>query len=406
MTHPLRSCTPLLLILATAAATSSCGDAPAAWAGTVDTLATGQVVVRNPRAPLWPEGHEWSLAEELRVGTVAGEGPELFGRITSLAVDPAGRIYVLEAQAQEIRVFGPDGAHVRTIGREGGGPGEFARALRIELGPDGNLWVADPQNNRVSVFDTAGTYLRAHSMAGGFTIIPWPGRFDRQGFYYYPVPLPAKNEFRLGLVRYDSALVPLDTLATPEDPVDRDYFELRQGDEGFARVGVPYTGGFRWQLSPAGTFWGFLTGPYRMFELAPNGDTLRTITREFTPLPVTDADMARAREDLEWFISEGGTVDWKMIPSHKPAMEYAFPDDQGHLWVWPVMPTGQEGRALDVFDAVGRYLGRVESPVPIARGPAPVVRNDVMYAVTRSELDVPFVVRLAIHRGEAVVADR
>ena len=110
MTRPLRSAVLIPPILALAGSTASCGDAPAAWAGTVDTPATGQVVVRNPRAPLWPDGHEWRLAEELRVGTVAGEGPELFGRITSLAVDPAGQIYVLEGQAQEIRVFGPDGA--------------------------------------------------------------------------------------------------------------------------------------------------------------------------------------------------------------------------------------------------------------------------------------------------------
>lgn len=396
---------PLLLLLAVAAA-ASCGEAATdGWAGTIDTLATGQVVVRNPSTPLWSDGEAWRLTEELRIGTVEEAGPELFGRITSLAVDGAGRVYVLEGQAQEVRVFAPNGAHVRTFGREGGGPGELARGLRIELGPDGNLWVADPQNNRASVFDTAGQYLRGPSMAGGFILLPWPGRFDRDGHYYWPVPLPSQTEFRMGLVRYDSALAPVDTLAVPDDPVQREYFELRQGDEGFARVGVPYTGGFRWALSPRGTFWGFLTGPYRMFELGQDGDTLRTITREHAPLPVTDADMSQAREDLEWFIQEGGQVDWSKIPSHKPAMEYAFFDDRDNVWVWPVMPSGEEGRALDVFDATGRYLGRIDSPVPIATRPAPVVRGGVMYAVTRSELDVPFVVRLRIERPAQMVGE-
>lgn len=394
-----------LLSIPILAAVAACGDAGSrGWAGTVDTLATGQVVVRNPATGLWPEGTGWRLAEELRIGTVDGDGPELFGRVTSLAVDGAGRVYVLEGQAQEIRVFDREGVHVRTIGREGGGPGELARGLRIELGPDRNLWVADPQNNRASVFDTAGRYLRGHSMAGGFTLLPWPGRFDREGHYYWPVPLRSQTEFRMGLVRYDSTLTPpltpLDTLAVPQDPTDREYFELRQGEDRFARVGVPYTGAFRWTLSPAGTFWGFLTGPYRMFELAPSGDTLRTITRDHTPLPVTDADLAEAREELEWFVQEGGQVDWSRIPSHKPAIEYAFLDDRGYLWVWPVMPSGREGLALDVFDPTGRYLGRVESPVPIATRPVPVVRDSMLYAVTRSELDVPFVVRLRIDRPD------
>lgn len=400
MTKPrIRIAAGLLSIPFLAVSIAACDDAATRdWAGTVDTLATGQVVVRNPPMGLWAEGEAWRLSEELRIGTVAGDGPELFGRITSLAVDGEGRVYVLEGQAQEIRVFDRDGVHVRTFGREGGGPGELARGLRIELGPDGNLWVADPQNNRASVFDTAGRYLRGHSMAGGFTLLPWPGRFDVEGHYYWPVPLPSQSEFRLGLVRYDRTMTPLDTLAVPEDPVEREYFELRQGENRFARVGVPYTGGFRWVLSPAGTFWGFLTGPYRMFELSPDGDTLRTITREHSPLPVTDADLARAREELGWFVQEGGQVDWSRIPSDKPAIEYAFLDDRGYLWVWPVMPFGREGLALDVFDPTGRYLGRIESPVPIATRPVPVVRGDAMYAVTESELDVPFVVRLRIQR--------
>lgn len=402
-----RFATPALSALAAAAVLSSAacgGPASATWAGTIDTLATGQLVVHNPATPLWdPESH-WQLAEELRIGTVAEEGPDLFGQITSLTVDAAGRIYVLEGQAQEVRVFGPDGRHLRTIGRKGAGPGEFARALRIEIGPDGNLWAADPQNNRVSVFDTTGRYLRGHTMAGGFTIIPWPGRFDRQGRYYYPLIEPAEdgNGIDLALIRYGATLAPADTLPTPEDPTDRQVFEVRRGDNvAVAIASVPFTPGFRWLLAPTGTFWGFLTGPYRMFELGQDGDTIRTITRDFDPLPVTDDDMAEARENLEWFLQEGGSVDWSRIPSHKPAIEYGFVDGDGYVWVWPVMPAGEEGTVLDVFDPVGRYLGRITPPVPIARRPAPVVRGDAMYAVTTSELDVPFVVRLRIQKPGA-----
>lgn len=379
----------------------ACGDAGSTdWAGSIDTLATGQLVVRNPKTPIWSEAEGWRLVPEVRIGTVDETGPELFGQITSLAVDGAGRIYVLEGQAQEIRVFDGDGTFVRTIGRKGGGPGEFARALRVELGPDGHLWVADPQNNRVSVFDTSGAYVRGISMPGGFTIIPWPGRFDRRGSYYYPIPLPSDREFRLGLTRYDSGMAVQDTLAVPDDPVDREFFELRS-EEGFARIGVPFTGGFDWLLSPEGTFWGLLTGRYSMFELSQAGDTLRTVTRAFDPLPVTEADMAEARENLTWFLEEGGTVDWAKIPDHKPAIEGAAFDDEGNVWVWPVMPNGEEGTRLDVFDAVGRYLGSIDSPVPIALRPRPVIRNGTMVAVTRTELDVPFVVRLRIDRGPA-----
>ncbi|NIP82581.1 MAG: 6-bladed beta-propeller, partial [Gemmatimonadetes bacterium] len=352
----------------------------------------------NPDTPLWTADGAWTLTDELRIGTVDGDGPELFGRIRSLAVDGGGRIYVLEAQAQEIRVFDGDGAHLRTIGREGGGPGEFARALHMEIGPDGDLWVVDPQNNRLSVFDTAGTYLEGHAMPGGFTLIPWPGGFDRHGRYHYPVPRRSEGEFRVGLARYDADLRVVDTLALPTDPVEREYFELRS-DQGFARASVPFAGSFQRRLSPDGTLWGMLTDEYRMFELSPTGDTLRTITRAYEPLPVTGEDVAAAREDLEWFTEQGGRVDLGRIPSHKPAVEDFVFDDQGNVWVWPVVEPALDGRELDVFDPVGRYLGRVTAPVPIARRPFPVIRDRMMVAVTRSELDVPYVVRLRIDKG-------
>src|SRR5690606_6414550 len=274
---------PLALAIAvlTAACGASDGGAAARWAGTVDTLPSGHIVVKNPDAPLWRPGEEWRVVEELRIGRADGNGPDLFGRISSLAVDPGGRIWVLEGQAQELRVFGPDGQYIRTVGRKGGGPGEFAQAVQVELGPDGNIWVMDPSNNRHSVFDTAGTYLEGKRALGGFVILPWPGGFDREGRYYSPVPMRGEG-FRWALVMHDAAYQPVDTLEPPRDPVEREDF---RSPDGRISARVPFSGGLVWQPSPAGTIWALVTDQYRLFELTPDGDTLRTITRRFTPLP-------------------------------------------------------------------------------------------------------------------------
>lgn len=384
---------PALAILALLTA-AACRPADPGWAGTVDTLPTGQVLVRNPATALWPAGAEWRVREELRIGTVEGDGPDLFGRVGGLAVDAAGRTYVLEMQAQEIRVFDSAGGHVRTIGRRGGGPGELNQAVFMQFGPDRNLWVVDPQNNRVSVFDTAGTYLQGHGMPGGFVIFPWPGGFDVQGRYYAPVPRPTTGEFRMALARFDAAMRPLDTVDVPTDPVRRERFELRRGNSGWSAT-VPFTPGFSWQLSPAGTFWGMFTGEYRLFELSPAGDTLRTITRAFEPLPVTDADMEAARARLAWFVREGGQVDWSKIPGTKPATVDFVVDAAGYAWVTPVT-ADDEGPVLDVFDPDGRYLGRVALPGRLFG--RPLVLGDRMYAVVQNELEVPFVVRWRIEK--------
>ncbi|MGH7502651.1 MAG: 6-bladed beta-propeller [Longimicrobiales bacterium] len=366
----------------------------ARWEGSVDTLASGQIVVHNTASPLWSAETAWQVVEELRIGSMEGSGPATFGSINTMDVDPAGRLWILDSQAQELRVFDTTGTHVRTIGRRGGGPGEFAQAVQVRMGPDGNVWVMDPQNNRISVFDTAGTYLEGKHAAGGFIIIPWPGGFDDGGRYYTPVPREGPD-FRMVLVRLDSALTPLDTLELPDDPITREYFELRS-DDGFIRAGIPYQGRLDWRLSPAGTILAMMTDEYRLFELDASGDTLRTITREFTPFPVTDADLEEAREDLKWFIDQGGQVDWSKLPDSKPAAETFYVDDEGNLWVRTVGTREDEGRRVDVFDREGRFLGTIALPFVVSRNPAPIFRDGLMYAVTQDELEVPYVIRARI----------
>jgi len=378
------------------AACSAEGSASATWTGTMDTLPSGQVVVHNTARAIWPAGSEWRAEEDLRIGTVEGDGPDLLGEVRWIEVDQAGRIWVIEGQAQEIRIFGPDGSFLKTVGRKGGGPGEFNAALHIQLGPDGDLWVTDPENNRLSRFDTSGTFVEGKHAPGGFEIQPWPGGFDAAGFQYGPILLPGDDLFDLALVRYDSAFNALDTIHAPTDPIERERFELRRGENSFWITSIPYTGGFEWHLSSRGTIWAMVKDDYRLFELSRDGDTLRTITREFASLPVTEADMDAARERLDRFIKNGGKVDWSKIPDTKPATEDFFLDDEGNIWVEPVTTQEDRGRVFDVFDPAGRFLGSLRLPFALTMNPPPLVRGALLYGVSEDELEVPYVVRARI----------
>src|SRR5680860_865881 len=98
-----------------------CSDAPAnesGWTVVVDTLAGGIVQVVNTPAA---EGitPRWVIEPEVRIGTMSGSGPELFGQVKGAAPLPDGRIAVLDAQAQEVRIFAADGQHLLTFGGEG-----------------------------------------------------------------------------------------------------------------------------------------------------------------------------------------------------------------------------------------------------------------------------------------------
>jgi sugar lactone lactonase YvrE len=73
------------------------------------SVPSGTVVVTNPTQGVWDSASNWRVSEDLRIGTLEGTGPDLFGQIDALEVDRDGRIWVLEVQAQELRVFGRDG---------------------------------------------------------------------------------------------------------------------------------------------------------------------------------------------------------------------------------------------------------------------------------------------------------
>ncbi len=369
----------------------------AAWEGTVDTLSTGQIVVRNEGRGTWTA--PWSAEETLRLGSATGTGPETFGQIRSLDVDGAGRLWILDGQADEIRVFDASGEYVRTVGRKGSGPGEFAQPMRLDLGPDGRIWVMDPDNGRLSQFDTAGTYLAGLPAAGGFITLPWPGGFDDADRYYSPAPV-FEPSFHMGLARFDTTYSPLDTLTPPEDPDTRPSFKIEEG--GLTRVvaSVPFTGQLLWRVSPQGTLWALVTGDYRLFELDAAGDTLRTAYRSYDPVPVTSADRAEAIEDLKWFTDLGGRIDLSLIPSVKPGASTFFIDDRGNLWVLPVTSGDDARQPWDIFDPTGIYLGRIELPFTMAASPLPRVEGDLLYGVVRDELDVPYVVVAHIRRPE------
>ncbi|HEY8537179.1 MAG TPA: 6-bladed beta-propeller, partial [Vicinamibacterales bacterium] len=188
-------------------------DSDSEWAGTVDTLASGRLVVRNPDAPLWRPGEAWELRERFRLGAMEGDGADVFGNIVDVELGPDGALYVLDAQASEVRVFGSDGTHLRTFGRSGRGPGEFNHATGMAFDAHGTLWVMDWGNARYSGFDpNTGALVKDARRLASFAMVPWPGRVDRSNAALDVGLGPDGEPVILGL---DSAFAPRDTLPLP-----------------------------------------------------------------------------------------------------------------------------------------------------------------------------------------------
>ena len=350
------------------------------------------IVVHNTDEALWAPGEEWRVVEDLRIGSAMSEGPDLFGAVYSFDVDAWGRIFVLDDQAQEVRVFDSDGTFVRTVGKKGEGPGEFTGAVAVDLSRSGEIWVMGMGEGRLSIFDTTGAYLRQErTNTGGWSVRPYPGGFDAMGRYNVLIQSAGTKR----MARFDQSYNPIDTIPIPENPVELEFFETPR-----TSTSVPFQGSMRWRLSPAGTVWTLLTARYELTEMTTAGEVLRTVTKDHEPIPVTDEDREGAIADLEWFTNQGGQIDQTKFPTTMPVTASFFIDDERNLWVErrvAAFDAHDKGRLFDLFNAGGNYLGTLRLPFELAGSiPEPIVRGGVLYGITSDEAGVPYMVRAGI----------
>ena len=69
--------------------------------------------------------------------------------------------------------------------------------------------------------------------------------------------------------------------------------------------------------------------------------------------------------------------------------------DRAQLWARRVTPVGQPA-AVDVYDATGRAIAVVTSPIPFGGNIPLHIRGDYVYGTVRDADDVPYVMRARI----------
>lgn len=103
---------------------------------------------------------------------VQGEGPDVFGSPTDVAVAPNGDIFVSDGHSgcncpnNRIVKFDRNGKFIKTWGKTGKGPGEFDGPHALAFDSRGRLIVGDRTNNRVQVFDQDGKFIASWTQFG------------------------------------------------------------------------------------------------------------------------------------------------------------------------------------------------------------------------------------------------
>lgn len=349
------------------------------------------------------------LVEELRIGSIGDDGPDVFGDVFSLAVDRNGTIYVADWGAEEVRVFDRTGGFLRRFARQGDGPGEFSWAgpVGIAWQPPGRLWVVDVPE--LALLDSAGAPLGTPFRGLDFANVT--PRTDTSGFAYAQrtdIRLEAEARDRGGLVNTPVAHYAEKYALSPEKEVVA-AGRLHLGDWTWRDKVVDHGGGLHerrtlplqpdlvWTATPGGGVWAADRSEYRLHELTFAGDTVRTmeLRRDRAPLESPERDSVAER-----FGFEPGD-----LPAYRPAMDRVDAGPDGLLWVRNALPDG--GYAWDVFDPCGRYLGPVVPETRLDGSPVVAAEGGVLLGVAKDDMDLEFVVRLALRSrdGSPITAD-
>lgn len=392
-------------------------EAGSAWEGTI-TDSAGVAIVNNTSTPLWRAGDEWTVTEDLRIGTVAGEPEYQFGQLGFVDVGPDGTIYAMDIQALEVKAYDAEGSYVRTIGGPGGGPGELNRgAVFVYVDPEGGLVIPDLGNQRVNRYSADG------EATGSFPIqmqagIPTIWVLDEQGRLMAQLRgLNVEGMAALDdgdpIVVYDTTGAVVDTVAIL--PKGQTLSGLTEGQFSM----VVFSPEPVWDLAPDGSVFYAQNDQYRILKNDPQGNLLRIITKGVEPKPVEERDQDAIRRLLREQWTQVGVPPAQLeqlmqgvgFAEFYPAFFQLFIGPEETLWVQRIQsardmagdseeefefdPQAIGSPEWEVFDAEGRFLGVVTMPERFR----PVnVSGEEIYGVWRDEYDVQYVMRLQVNR--------
>lgn len=317
----------------------------------------GVTLVHNQATPRFP-GKAVVFAEELAISPKDAEGNIILSEPGRFAVDAHGNIFIVDRQDLIIRVFDPQGRHIRSFGKKGEGPGEFQGILGMTFLPDGRLICTDTALRRTSLFDREGNFQSTHKWRGFLldlylatdsayfaneTLFGQPSRMFVKKFDLEGKELLSLGEFKpLGIKM------------------------LRSGNTSFG-ISLPYTPRSVLAGDPnSHLLYHCLNDTYLIEVYDAEGTLFRKIDRPYELLPFTHED---AREYYDSFADNPSQVFVEMakdveLPSVKTVTESMLIDEGGRLWVGLHEKKEMEERELtayDIFDPEGLYSAKVWS---------------------------------------------
>jgi len=386
---------------------------------------SASVRIVESRAPLWDAATRWSVDPDpaLQIGAAEGAPAYQFSDPWGAIELADGRIVVTDGQVKEVRIFGPDGRHIRTFGGEGEGPGEFRMGPDLILaGPD-TLLAWDLRAWRMSWFDEQGTLLRTQSLGPALRDRPLPGRSAGRGTWRLApdgslllVGYEMQWEGERGWSTQPVVLFPsTDEWSGPAIEIG----EFPSGSYTTVQQRLVLTHPFGIASSIAfhpEPFAVHVSDPecWQVTRFGPDGEVQAVFRAAVPRLPITPDLMEIVRDSFtvraprnpvvsspEAFLEALTQLD---MPDSIPAIGAVHTDTEGNLWVLRRTSRYQPDEPLaDVLDPDGTWLGTVRLRDGVVRVLSIGTGNLIVLA--RDALDVPYIRVHRIQKPEDSVGD-
>lgn len=371
-------------------------------------------------------GQESTLRGEidLAIGVMDGAREYLFENIGALARDAAGRIYVGDSGARDVRVYGPDGGYLFQVSGPGEGPGEFRRGVcSLVFDPDGRLWV--DARDSYKVFDILGDRtdhvrdvpppdeVRRIDMGQGNTLVAGGTTSCVNPMFTGPTGLVLAAD-SVGVDENNDYVIERQqvTIGPEGDVVSRATLPQRDlGDTSWPiliwrhpnrgeqemQVRPPFANRNIRAHSPDGRSAHLYTRDYHVQVFDIDGELLYEIRRDSEGPLITEAEaglergrLDEMRDGMAEALVEFPTIE---MPERKPPVGDMWFDEDGRLWVRLAWAEADEVLRAHVYDPAGEMLFTAEWPrgIDLSLGG---VSGDVALGVQRMEFDVQRVVRL------------
>lgn len=365
-------------------------------------------IVEN-RRPAETSRLGWRIGPEpeLSIGALEGEEPYLLHRATARML-PDGRIAVMNAGSNEVRVFDRSGGHLATWGGEGEGPGEFSFLSGVAPWPGDSLVAWYSHGMSISVFDAAGNFGRSFSLQSAET-----------ESWQRPRPLAARADGTILSLNdpegEDTAVVEIwdgdGALSVSLGAHPNRIVFVETDERGNRELSMPAYGPHL-DVAP----WGELvaighTSRYEIKAFRGDGSLARIVRRDDAPRVPVQADLepfvegqmsmfAQSPYPPELLPEVRRSLEATPLAETFPAFSSFVADAAGHLWVREYEYPREERPAVlwSVFDPEGRMLGFVETPRDLG---IREIGEDYILGWTWDDYDVEYIQLWPLDRSTA-----